>query len=430
VIAEIIIILLLVLANGFFALSEFAVISAKRAILHQRAENGDESSRIALEMAEDPTRFLSTIQVGITLVGILAGAFGGATIAAEIAGQLEAVAFLAPYSEAIGIVIVVLLITYLTLVFGELVPKQIALSNAERFASSVAQPMHLISTLTAPVVRVLSVSTDMILLLMGISTGHPPTVTEEEVRQMIEEGTEAGVFEQAEKEIVKCVFRMADQSVRALLTPRPEIIALDVADTHEENWSKMVRSGHTYFPVYNEQLDNILGIVTVRDIWARMLADQPVDIEALLRRPFFVPESIPVLKVLELFKKSGTHIVLVTDEYGSIQGLVTFHDILESIVGEIPSTNEEVAESRIIQRENGSWLIDGTISIEEFKERFAIEHLPDEEGGYFQTLSGFMMMQLERIPVPGDHFVWGVLQFEVVDMDGKRVDKVLVTPRE
>ncbi len=417
------------LANGFFALSEFAVISAKRAILHQRAKKGDESSRIALEMAEDPTRFLSTIQVGITLVGILAGAFGGATIAAEIAEPLEAVAFLAPYSEAIGIVIVVLLITYLTLVFGELVPKQIALSNAERFASSVARPMHLISTLTAPIVRVLSVSTDMILLLMGISPGHPPTVTEEEVREMIEEGTEAGIFEQAEQEIVKCVFRMADQSVRALLTPRPEIIALDVADTHEENWSKMVGSGHTYFPVYNEYLDNILGIVTVRDIWARMLADQAVDIEALLRKPFFVPESIPVLKVLELFKKSGTHIVLVTDEYGSIQGLVTFHDILESIVGDIPSTNEEVAESRIIQRENGSWLIDGTTSIEEFKERFAIEHLPGEEEGYFRTLSGFMMMQLGCIPVPGDHFVWRLLRFEVVDMDGNRVDKVLVTTR-
>lgn len=427
-IAEILIVLCLVLANGFFALAEFAVISAKRSLLHQRAEKGDERSRIALEMAEDPTRFLSTIQVGITLVGILAGAFGGATIAAEIADSIQSVAFLAPYSEGIGIVVVVLFITYLTMVFGELVPKQIALSNAERFAASIARPMHLISILTAPVVRLLSVSTDMVLILIGISGERPSTVTEEEVREMIEEGTQAGIFEQAEQDIVTCVFRMADQSVRAVLTPRPEIIGLDVADPPEVNWGKMVESGHTYFPVYDEHLDSVLGIVSVRDIWARMLADQPVDIEALLRRPFFVPESIPVLKVLEMFKKSGTHIVLVTDEYGSIQGLVTFHDILESIVGDIPSRNEEISESRVVRRENGSWLVDGTIAIDEFKERFSLGELPGEKKGFFQTLSGFMMMQLECIPAPGDHFEWEGLKFEVVDMDGNRVDKVLITP--
>jgi putative hemolysin len=429
VIAEIIIIFLLVLTNGFFALSEFAVISARRALLHQRAKRGDERSRIALELAEEPTRFLSTIQVGITLVGILAGAFGGATIASEIAGSIRSIPLLAPYSSAIGIGLVVFLITYLTLVFGELVPKQIALSNAERFASLVAQPMRLISIMAAPVVNVLSLSTDMMLLFIGINPEQPPMVTEEEVREMIEEGTQAGIFEQAERDIVKGVFRMADQSVRAVLTPRPEIVGLNVADSYEENWSKMVESGHTYFPVYDEDLDTILGIISVRDIWARMLADQPVDIEGLLRRPFFVPESIPVLRVLELFKKSGTHIVLVTDEYGSIQGVVTFHDILESIVGDIPSTNEEVAGSRIIRRDSRSWLIDGAISIEEFKGQFSLTKLPGEGRGYFQTLSGFMMMQLESVPAPGDRFVWDGLQFEVVDMDGNRVDKVLVTQR-
>ncbi|MDG6257803.1 MAG: hemolysin family protein [Methanomicrobiaceae archaeon] len=426
---EIIIILILVLANGFFALSEFAVISAKRALLHQRAIKGDERSRIALELAEEPTRFLSTIQVGITLVGILAGAFGGATIATEIASSVESIPLLAPYSSAVGIGLVVLIITYLTLVFGELIPKQIALSNAERFASSVAQPMQFISIMTAPIVYVLSLSTDVILLFMGISPQRPTTVTEEEVREMIEECTQAGIFEQAEQDIVKGVFRMADQSVKAVLTPRPEIIGLDVAASYEENWSKIIESSHTYFPVYDENLDTVLGIVSVRDIWARMLSGQPVDIEALLRRSFFVPESIPVLRVLELFKKTGTHIVLVTDEFGSIQGVVTFHDILESIVGDIPSTNEEVAESRIIRRDSRSWLIDGTISIEEFKEQFSFDRLPGEGKGYFQTLSGFMMMQLESVPAPGDRFVWGGLQFEVVDMDGNRVDKVLVTRR-
>ena len=426
---EILILVILIIANGFFAMSEFAVISAKKALLRKQAKDGESGAEEALGLIGDPSRFLSTIQVGITLIGILAGAFGGATIAREIGARVQEIPSLAPYAEAIGVGVVVLVVTYATLVFGELVPKQIGLAYAERIASLVAAPMRLLSWIALPVVALLSFSTEMVLGLLGISGRERPGVTEEEVREMIREGTRAGVFKEEEHEIVRYVFRMADQSVRAVLTPRPIIVGIDLDDPVELNLARMSESEHTLFPVFREDLDTLVGVISVRDIWARTLAGKPVELESMVRPPYIVPESAPILKVLEFFRESGAHMVLVTDEYGSIQGLVTLHDILESIVGEIPSTRQEREEVRFFQREDGSWLIDGLVSIAEFKEKFGIESLPGEEKGFYTTLGGFIIRQLERIPATGDKFVWGNLRFEVVDMDRKRVDKVLVSPR-
>ena len=429
VLVEILILIVLIIANGFFAMSEFAVISAKKAILRKQAAGGEAGAEKALRLISDSPRFLSTIQVGITLIGILAGAFGGATVAREIGARIQEIPALSPYAGAIGVGFVVLVITYATLVFGELVPKQIGLRYAERIASFVAAPMLLLSWIALPVVALLSFSTEMCLRLLGISGKERPSVTEEEVRELIREGARVGVFKKEEHEIVRYVFRMADQSVRAVLTPRPTIVGIDLDDPMELNLARMVESEHTIFPVFRQELDTLVGVVSVRDIWARMLTKEPWEIESLVRPPFIVPESAPILKVLELFRKSGAHMVLVTDEYGSIQGLVTLHDILESMVGEIPSTREEREEMRFFQREDGSWLIDGMVGIAEFKEKFGIESLPGEEKGFYTTLGGFIIRQLERIPVTGDRFIWEDLRFEVVDMDKKRVDKVLVSPR-
>ncbi|MDT8358293.1 MAG: hemolysin family protein, partial [Methanomicrobiaceae archaeon] len=424
---EILVLIVLIIANGFFAMSEFAVVSARKAILLRQAKNGESGAEEALGLIGDLSRFLSTIQIGITIIGILAGAFAGVTIAREIAARVLEIPALAPHAEAIGVGVVVLVITYATLVFGELVPKQIGLAYPERIASLVSAPMRLLSWISLPVVSLLSFSTGMVLRVLGISWKERPSVTEEEVRDLIREGARVGVFKKEEHEIIRYVFRMADQCVRAVLTPRPTIVGIDLDDPVELNMARIAESEHALFPVFREDLDALVGVISVRDIWARMLSGEPVELESLVRSPFIVPESAPILKVLEIFRDSGAHMVLVTDEYGSIQGLVTLHDILESIVGEIPSTPEEREEIRFFQREDGSWLIDGLVGIAEFKEKFGIESLPGEEKGYYTTLGGFIIRQLERIPLTGDKFVWGDLRFEVVDMDKKRVDKVLVS---
>ncbi|MDN7023416.1 HlyC/CorC family transporter [Methanoculleus sp. FWC-SCC1] len=427
IITNSIIILLLILANGIFSMAEFAIISSRSLRLQRQAEAGDAGAAAALEIIEDPTPFLSTVQVGITVIGILAGAFGGATIAGELAAVLAAYPAIAPYSDTIAIGIVVIGITYVTLVIGELVPKRAALANAERIASLVSRPMRLLSIITSPIVRFLSISTEAVLFLIGVRKPVEPQVTEEDIRVMIEQGTRAGVFEPAEQDMVERVFRLADRRVSALLTPRPEVTALDITDPEEENWRIMIESGHSSFPVYREDLDDILGIVSVQDVWARMASGAKPDLKAVLGQPLFVPESIPALKVLEQFKQSGTQFALVTDEYGSIQGVITLHDILEAIVGDIPSAEQPV-EQEAVQRADGSWLLDGMLPIDEFRDIFGVGLLPGEGRGYYQTVGGFVMTYLERTPVSGDVFEWNHLRFEVMDMDGFRVDKVLVRP--
>lgn len=426
-VAQIIVILLLILVNGLFAMSEIAVVSARKARLKQRAEAGDHRAKAALELAETPNRFLSTIQIGITLVGILAGAFGGATLAKDLGACLSRIPALKPYGEAIGLAVVVLATTYFSLVIGELVPKRLALNSPERIAALVAAPMRALSLVAYPAVRLLGLSTELVLRILGIRPSAEPPVTEEEIKVLLEQGTEAGVFQEVEQDMVESVLLLDERRAASLMTPRPEIAWLDIDDPPEEIRRKLITSPYSRFPVCQGSLDNVLGEVEARDLLARSLCGEPFDLRAMLQKPLYVPETMPALKVLEAFKKSGTQMALVIDEYGSIQGLVTLKDILEAIVGDIPSA-EELAEPQAVRREDGSWLLDGMLPIEEFKELLRIEELPGEEQGLYQTIAGFVITQLGRIPMAADHFEWGGLRFEVMDMDGNRVDKVLVTP--
>lgn len=424
---EILIILLLILVNGLLAMAEIAIVSARKTRLRQLANEGDKSARAALELADSPNRFLSTVQVGITLVGIFAGAFGGATLAQYLAMSLRTIPGLAPYSTALSLGIVVAAITYLSLVIGELVPKRLALHSPERIASLIARPMRILSTLAAPIVYLLSVSTEAVLAILGIESSAGAPVTEEEIQVLVEQGAEAGMIEEAERDMVASIFRLGDRRVEALMTPRTEITWIDINDPPDVIRGTIEASNHSRLPVCDDSLDNVLGIVLVKDLLSQSMAGETLDLRAVMKRPLYVPETMPALKVLELFKQTGMHMALLIDEYGGIDGLVTVVDILEAIVGDIP-TPEELVAPPIVQRDDGSWLIDGLLPIDEFKELFQIRHLPDEDS--YQTLGGFIVLHIGRIPAPSDHFEWDGLRFEVVDMDGNRVDKVLVAPAE
>ena len=423
---EALIVLGLILLNGVFSMSELAVMSSRKARLQQRADEGDKGARTALDLLESPNRFLSTVQVGITLIGILAGAFGGARIAAVLVPMVELVPALAPYSQSIALGLVVLVITYLSLVVGELVPKRLALLNPERVAALVSRPMHALATLVGPPVHILSLSTDLILRLLRVRPNEEPPVTEEEVKLMIEQGTEAGVFAAAEQDMVRGIFRLADQQVCDLLTPRPRIVWLDLDDPPDEHWSVIRQSDYTYFPVYQESPDNVVGIVSVKDLWKQALAGQPVNVRDALRPAIFVPESMLILALLETFRESGQHLALVLDEYAGIQGLITLTDVMEAIVGDLPAPDS--TDRPIVQREDGSWLVDAMLPIPEVQAALSLDDPPGYAEGDYQTLAGFVLSQLGRIPAAGDTFDWQGLRFEVIDMDGNRVDKVLVSP--
>lgn len=425
---EILIILVLIIANGVFSMSEMAIVSARKVRLQQLANQGDVKAKAALKLAESPNHFLSTVQVGISLIGILTGAFGGATIANRLAVYVKLVPLLAPYSEPLSFGIVVLIITYLSLIVGELVPKRLALNNPERIASIVAIPMQALSAIASPMVYLLSASTDLILRLLGITASTEPQVTEEEIKILIEQGTEAGTFEEAEQDMVERVFRLGDRPVSYLMTPRPDIVWLDLDDSAEENRHKMVDSAYSRYPVCQGGLDNVLGVIPVTDLLARSFRGEPLDLTVGLRQPIFVPESTRGLKVLELFKQTITHMALVVDEYGVIQGLVTLNDIMSEIVGDVPSTDGQ-DHPQAVQREDGSWLLDGMLPVEEFLELFGMEEWESEERGSYQTLGGFVITHLGRIPAAADHFEWQSMRIEVMDMDGNRVDKVLVLPK-
>jgi putative hemolysin len=422
---EIAVVLVLILLNGLLAMAEMAVVSARRARLQQRAEDGDAGARRALEVAESPSRFLSTIQIGITLIGVLAGAFGGATIAQELADVLAGVSFLARYSEAVAVAIVVITITYLSLVLGELVPKQLALNNPERIASAVTPPIHVVSNLASPLVWLLTASTRLVMRLLRVQASAEPPVTESEIRIMIAEGTEAGVFAEAEQDMVEAVFRLGDRRVDAVMTPRTEIEWLDVEDHDEEIEQTIVNSTHSRFPVAKGDLDQVQGVVRARDLLGGCLAGGPLDLQSVLYSCYFVPESAPALKVLDTLKSTGTSMAFVIDEYGGLQGLVTVTDIVEGIVGDLPDAGE-LDRPRAVQRDDGSWLLDGLLPVDEFKEMFDLDSLPGEDEANYQTLGGFVMDYLGHIPRVADHFAHEGLEIEVVDMDLHRVDKVLV----
>ncbi len=420
-------ILILILLNGVLAMAEIAVVSARKARLQQNLEEGNAKAETALALANEPADFLSTVQVGITLVGVLAGAFGGATIAEHISEWLSRLPGLAPYGDALGVVIVVVTITYLTLILGELVPKRLGLNEPEKISMRIATPMTTLSKLALPIVRFLSISSDLVLRAIGVKPSSEPPVTEEEIKVLIDQGTQAGVFEESEQDMLEAIFRLADRRVGSLMTPRTDVIWLDMEDPWEENLEKIGSRTHSRFPVAYGTLDHVVGVVQAKDILAGALNIEPQHLKAAMRQPLYMPESMLALKALELFKESRVHSALVIDEFGGLQGLVTVFDILEAIVGDIPEFGETL-EPGILQREDGTWLIDGMLPIDEFKDLFRLHDLPEEDRGYYQTLGGFVMTRLGRIPKTGDRFDWEEFCFEVIDMDGFRVDKVLVIP--
>lgn len=420
---EIGIVLLLILFNGVLAMAEMATVTSRQARLQQRADQGDAGAKAALELALEPNRFLSTVQIGITLVGILAGAFGGATLASKLSDALDET-FLGPYSDVLSVAIVVASITYLSLIVGELVPKRIALRHSEAIASVLARPMKLLSKLAAPLVAVLSFSTETVLRVLGIKAEEGSRVTEEEIRLLIGEGREAGVFEQAEEEMVERVFRMGDRRVSDIMTPRPRVTWLDLDDSEEENLQKASQGGFGIYPVARGDLDQLVGMVSIRDLWQHAARNEPVTIEALARPAVFVPETKQLLGVLEDFKRSGAQAVMVVDEFGGTQGLLTLTDVLEEIVGDIAEEGAE-AEALIKRRADGTWLADGMLEFDDFLDAF--ERDEPEDFPDVATLGGFVMTLLDRVPQAADTLEWEGLNLEVMDMDGHRVDKVLIT---
>jgi len=425
---ELVIVILLILVNGVFAMSETAFVSARKVRLQQRANEGNDKAAVALELANSPNRLLSTVQLGITLIGILAGAFGGASIAEAVAVYIGAISWLAPYSAAIALALVVLCITYLSLVIGELVPKRIALNNPERIAIFMVTPMRVLSTIASPFIHLLSLSTEAILRLIGMRPSTEPPITEEEINVLIEEGTHIGTFEAAEQDMVERIFRLADRRVSVLMTPRPDIDWLDANDTPQEISQVIRASTFSRFPVCDGSLDNVLGMVHVKDLFQQCITGQPLDVKAVLQEPVYVLESASTLKVLETFKQTGTQAALVIQEYGDIEGLITLNDILEAIVGDI-SSRDDTDHPQAVEREDGSWLLDGMLPIDELKDILHIRALPEEARGAYNTLAGFVLLNLGHIPREGEHFEWDRFRFEVMDLDGRRIDKVLVQPK-
>lgn len=411
---------ILLVFNAILAMAEVALISARKARLQSEINKGNKRAGIALKLVEDPNQFLSVIQIGITSIDLLTGAITGATISVWLNAQLERITVLQPYSEIISILVGVLPITYLSLVLGELVPKRLAMRNPESISSSIAGTMLFLTKAFSPLVRFLSFSTESVLRILGVKISEEPPVTEEEIQLLIDQGTQAGVFEESEQDMVEGVLSLGDQRVYSLMTPRTDIVWLDIDDTIDDIRTKIAENDFSRFPVRQGTLDVILGIVKARDLLVPTLGGEKIIIKELLRPAFYIPETMFASRALEILKEKGTDMLLVIDEFGGLQGLLTINDILEEIVGEM-----EQDEPQATQRQDGSWLLDGMLETDEFKEIFNFHSLPHEDE--YETLSGFVMMSLGRVPQVTDHFEWNSYNFEVIDMDGRRVDKVLVT---
>lgn len=427
VVIEVLVIGLLLVANGVFAMTEIAVVTARKSRLRKLAEQGDVRARAALDLAESPNRFFSTVQVGITLVGVLAGAFGGATLSKVIAGALQPVPLLAPYGQGIGIAIVVIGITYFSLIIGELVPKRLAMNNPESIARFLAGPMTRLSVLAGPLVRFLGFSTDLVLRIANIKPRPQEGVSDEEIKLLLQEGVKAGVFHKAEPKMVESVLALDHLPVREIMTPRAKIIFLKRDDPHETVWHKIVVSGHSEFPVYEGTRDNVIGFVSIKAIYAHLAAGIPVRLSDLVVSPLVVPTMQPVMKLLEAFKQGGRRIALVADEFGAIIGLVTLVDVLEAIAGDIPS-QEERLRPQARKRDDGTWLVDALIEIEDLERVIPALKFPPEQTRSYSTLAGFILDQVGRVPLEGEFLVWSRYRLEIIDMDRHRIDKVLVYP--
>ena len=422
---EIIIILILIILTGYLSMAELAVVSIRKAKLQKYLEEGDERAQIVFDLLEDPNEFLSTVQIGISLIGVLTGAFGGVTLAEPLS---ELISFI-PYSEPISVAIVVIVTTYLTLVVGEIVPKVIALNDPEGVSLKVAKSMVILSKISKPVSAILAKSSSFLLWLMRIENKNDDLVTEEEIELMIQEGREDGTIEKEEEDIIKRVFKLDDQKVESIMTPRNEIIWIDLEDDREINKVKIIESRRSIFPIASGELDDFIGVVQAKDILSVLFSDEKFDVHKIVKEPLVVSEHLETLQLLKEFKENQeyVHMSLVVDEFGSVEGLITLNDLLEGIVGDIPGIDEE-DEPQAIERADGTWLIDGRYPIDKFKKIFDFkDSLPDEEEDGYTTLAGFILSISGTIPNEDDKYECGRFIFEIVDIDGHQIDKILVT---
>lgn len=427
--AEIVIILLLINLNGLFSMAEIAVVSARKTWLRQLAEEGDAKAAAATALADNPNQFLATIQIGITLVGILSGAFGGVTLAEKIEVNITRMPVLAPYSRGISLALVVSGISYLTLVIGELVPKRLGLNNPEKIARSLAQPMRLLAGTASPLVSFLSFSTDLVLKMLRVKKSEEPPITEEEIRGLIRQGTEYGLFEATEQSMMERVLRLDDRPIGSIMTPRTRVVWLDVNDLPAENQAKVVDSGYSRYLVCTDNLDDIIGMVHVKDLFRQLLEQKQIEVSSTAKEILFLPENMRILEALERFRQARESLAVVINEYGNIEGVFTLTDILGAVVGEMPALDQSNRPGYLV-RDDGSWLVDGLLPLEALGEIMGIEVFPGEEEGHYRTVAGFVIYHLGRIPQENDSFNWNDWRFEVVDMDGHRVDKVLLKKEE
>jgi putative hemolysin len=425
-IAEVAVLLLLIASNALLAMSELAVISSRRSRLQNLVKRRHRGARAALRLLENPTDFLSTVQIGITLIGVLAGAFSGATLAGQLGEWLDSWPAIAPYGQPTAIVAVVLAITYVSLVLGELVPKSIALNDPERIACAMAPTMRSLARIAAPAVWLLRNSTEGLLRAFGLTRRRSLTVTEEEVRMLVAEGTRAGVFMPKEREMIEGVLRLADRTARAVMTPRTEVAWLDIAATPLDIAAAIEQRRLSRFPVCQDTIDNPLGIVHTKDLARVALAGHRVVLGAVLVPPLVVLDGTPVLKLLEVFRKEGVHMAIVVDEYGATQGVVTLADILEAVAGTLPELGSDLATA-LVKRADGSWLVDGSVGIDEFEDRFGVSGLRGSRT--FDTVAGYALSKLGRLPVVGDTFADRNGHYEIIDMDGRRIDRLIFRPR-
>ena len=423
---SVLLLLLLIVVNGIFSMTETAVISVRKARLQNEVEKGNKKARTALELYENQNDFFSTIQIVITLVGIINGAIGASAFSGPVAVLLSKVSFLAPVADTLAFLLVSLLITYLSLVIGELVPKRLATSYPEKISMQMAGIMLTLSKLTSPLVKFLGWSTSVVMRIIGVEENEEVPVSEDEVKVMIEQGKRVGVFDETEQDIVESVFRMSDKTVDSMMTPRTELNWIDLDEPLDESLAEIMDSDGNYFPLVQGATDNVIGIVSAKAVLNSYIQKNPINLDEISESPLFIPESKPALSVLDELRESGKQVAIILDEYGGFSGMITLLDILEELVGDIPGMHDSY-EPEIVERADGSWLIDGQMDIDELKDELGIKELEDEYRIGYQTLGGFMLSKFGFIPQAGDLFESDGYKFEIVDMDNRRIDKVLVS---
>ena len=425
---EIAVIIVLILLNGFLAMAEFAIVSSKKSRIMQYKKRESKGVRAALALSDDPNSFLSAIQIGITLIGILAGAYGGASLAATLSPWLaEMVPALASVSGTLSLLLIVAVITYFTIILGELVPKRLGMIAPERIAIAVSYPILIFATITRPITRIISASTNFVLSLLRVKEDRDSTVTEEEISYLMEEGVSAGIFEKSEKQMIDKVFDFTDRTIGSIMQPRPDIVALHIDDSIEEIISRIETSPHSRYPVYQGDLDTIIGVLEVRDLISSTSITKEL-IREKLRKPLFVPSTISSSTLLEMFKESRASMAFIVEEYGSVWGLITIHDLTEEIFGAMPHENE--TDPDIVARDENSWLISAALPLHELKEALDIQLDEDTEHKQYHTVSGFILATLGSVPKTGDSIDMPQYHIEIVDMDGHRIDKIIVTRHE